>query len=108
MISRLTIFSFDYHGYTGIYDEMHGLTREVDIWSLMFCFFSSIKWIFFCNFCRTFGPALKRFLSDIHKKCPIVRQVRRILTPLEFNKSACDLVVIRSGEFRKIMAFKLS
>ena len=52
------------------------------IWSLMFCFFSSIKWIFFYNFCRTFGLALQHFLSDIHKKCPIVRQVRRISTPL--------------------------
>ena len=30
MIYRLTIFSFNYHGYTGIYDKMHGLTREVD------------------------------------------------------------------------------
>ena len=50
--------------------------------SLIFRFFSSIKWIFFYNFCRTFGPALKHFLSDIHKKCPIVRQVRRISTPL--------------------------
>ena len=38
--------------------------------------------IFFYNFCRTFGPALQHFLSDIHKKCPIVRQVRRISTPL--------------------------
>ena len=38
------------------------------IWSLMFRFFSSIKWIFFYNFCRTFGPALQHFLSDIHKK----------------------------------------
>ena len=52
------------------------------VWSLMFRFFSSIKWIFFYNFCRTFGPALQHFLSDIHKKCPIVRQVRRISTPL--------------------------
>ena len=52
------------------------------IWSLMFRFFSSIKWYFFYNFCRTFGPALQHFLSDIHKKCPIVRQVRRISTPL--------------------------
>ena len=24
-------YSFNYHGYTGIYDKMHGLTREVDI-----------------------------------------------------------------------------
>ena len=31
MIYRLTIVSFfSYHGYTGIYDKMHGLTREVD------------------------------------------------------------------------------
>ena len=38
--------------------------------------------IFFYNFCRTFGTALQHFLSDIHQKCPIVRQVRRISTPL--------------------------
>ena len=30
MIYRLTVFSFNYHSYTGIYDKMHGLTREVD------------------------------------------------------------------------------
>ena len=34
------------------------------------------------NFCRTFGPAYWRFLSDIFSKCPIVRQVRRISTAL--------------------------
>ena len=51
----------------------------------MFRFFWSIKWIFFYNFCRTFGPALQHFLSDIHKKCPIVWQVRRISTPLVVN-----------------------
>ena len=37
------------------------------------------------NFCRTFGPAHWRFLSDILKKCPIVRQVRRISTALRFG-----------------------
>ena len=37
---------------------------------------------YFHIFCRTFGPALLDFLSDIHKKCPIVRQVRRISTAL--------------------------
>ena len=31
MIYGLTIFSFNYHDYTGIYDKMHGLTRKVDI-----------------------------------------------------------------------------
>ena len=30
MICRLTIISFNYHVYTGIYDKMHRLTREVD------------------------------------------------------------------------------
>ena len=30
MIYRLKIICFDHHGYTGIYDKMHGLTREVD------------------------------------------------------------------------------
>ena len=30
MIYRLTIISFNYHGYTGIYDKVHGLTREVN------------------------------------------------------------------------------
>ena len=32
MIYSLTKICFDYqyHGYTGIYDKMHGLTREVD------------------------------------------------------------------------------
>ena len=39
------------------------------------------------NFCRTFGPAHWRFLSDILKKCPIVRQVGRISTAL-FKPSA--------------------
>ena len=34
------------------------------------------------NFCRTFGPADWHFLSDILKKCAIVRQVRRISTAL--------------------------
>ena len=34
------------------------------------------------NFCRTFGPAHWRFLLDILKNCPIVRQVRRISTAL--------------------------
>ena len=43
---------------------------ELDI-----CFWSEI-------FCRTFGPADWRLLSDIMKKCPIVRQVRRISTAL--------------------------
>ena len=37
------------------------------------------------NFCRTFGPVHWRFLSDILKKCPIVRQVRRISTALGFD-----------------------
>ena len=54
----------------------------------MFRFFSSIKWKFFYDFCRTFGLALQHFLSDIHKKCPIVRQVRRISTPLFVVKYA--------------------
>ena len=31
MIYRLTIISFNYHCYTGIYDKMHGSTKEVDI-----------------------------------------------------------------------------
>ena len=61
---------------------------------LFFRFFSSIKWIFF--FCRTIGPTLKHFLSDIHKKCPIVRQVRRISTALHiytryWNIVECDV-----------------
>ena len=30
MIYRSTLISFNYHGYTGIYDRMHGLKREVD------------------------------------------------------------------------------
>ena len=32
MIYRLTIIYFDYLGYSGIYDKMHWLTKEVDIW----------------------------------------------------------------------------
>ena len=30
MIYRLKIISFNYHGYTGITNKVHGLTREVD------------------------------------------------------------------------------
>ena len=37
---------------------------------------------YFYIFCRTFGPTLLHFLSDIHKKCLIVRQVRWISTAL--------------------------
>ena len=33
MIYRLKIISFNYHGYTAIYDKMHGLTREVDAYT---------------------------------------------------------------------------
>ena len=51
---------------------------------------------FFYNFCRTFGPALQHFLSDIHKKCLIVRQVRRISTPLHL--SLCRM--IRNGPLK--------
>ena len=45
---------------------------------------SSIFFFWSENFCRTFGPADWRFLSDIMKKCPIVRQVRRISTALGY------------------------
>ena len=38
---------------------------------------------YFYIFCRTFGPTLFHFLSDIYKKCLIVRQVRRISTALQ-------------------------
>ena len=56
----------------------------------------------FYYFCRTFGPALQHFLSDIHKKCPIVRQVRRISTPLHrgVTKTKCwggGLRITREG-----------
>ena len=43
---------------------------------------SSIFFFWLENFCRTFGPADWRFLSDITNKCLIVRQVRRISTAL--------------------------
>ena len=38
---------------------------------------------YFYIFFRTFGPTLLHFLSDIHKKYLIVRQVRQILTALQ-------------------------
>ena len=43
--------------------------------SSIFCFWSEI-------FCWTFGPADWRFLSDIMKKCPIVRRISTALMPL--------------------------
>ena len=59
---------------------------QTDVWQNSRVFrqhcFHPLNGYFFYNFCRTLGPALQHFLSDIHKKCPIVRQVRRILTPL--------------------------
>ena len=46
------------------------------------------------NFCRTFGPADWRFLSDIMNKCPIVRQVRRISTALHHTESEYNKVLV--------------
>ena len=34
---------------------------------------------YFYIFCRTFGPTLWHFLSDIQKKCPIVRRISTAL-----------------------------
>ena len=53
----------------------------------IFCELPSSIYFFFWseNICRTFGPADWRILSDIMKKCPIVRQVRRISTALRLQ-----------------------
>ena len=58
-----------------------------------------VTWVslLFIIFCRTFGPALQHFLSDIHKKCPIVRQVRRISTALVWGNAVSFSGVSPSG-----------
>ena len=38
MIYRFTLISFNYHGHTGIYDKVHGLTREVDTYNQTICY----------------------------------------------------------------------
>ena len=66
------------------------------LWSLVFLFFSSTKWIFL-YFLSDIGLALQHFLLDIHEKCLIVWQVWRILTALvspqeELASSVAQLV----------------
>ena len=99
------LLSFDSHGRVGM-TALYGLlpillcfefvsTSEYAFLYVSFCFDKAAA--IFCvfrvteldnffwgweNFCRTFGPADWHFLSDILKKCLIVRQVRRISTAL--------------------------
>ena len=68
----------------------------------------------FYIFCRTFGPAFWHFLSDIHKKCPIVRQVRRISTALSYclllsfiTKIILCILPIRQEHFMYIVSHQI-